>query len=108
MARISAETPVLIVDEDSEPPTSKVLSFESSPVDGHDDSGGHYEPRLPSGSPERSNRYRDGGTLVLTAGIVTGIVTYCWGLLPAWGGFFVGAIPMFLMVALFCSAQDDK
>ena len=84
------------------------LTFESSPVDGHGDSGGRYEPRLPFRSLERSGRYRDGGTLVLTAGIVTGIVTYCWGLLPAWEGFFVGAIPMFLMVALFCSAEDDK
>jgi hypothetical protein len=108
MVRVSAETPVLIVDEDSESPTREDPSFESSPADGPGDSGGHYEPWLPSGSAERSNRYRDGGTLVLTAGIVTGIVTYCWGLLPAWGGFFVGAIPAFLIVALFCSAQDDK
>jgi hypothetical protein len=58
--------------------------------------------------PPPAYRYHDGGTAVLTAGIVTGILTYCWGLLPAWAGFIAGAIPTFLIAALLYSTHDAR
>jgi hypothetical protein len=51
-------------------------------------------------------RYQNGGTAVLTAGIIGGIVTNCWGFLPAWAGFFAGAVPTFLMAALYYYTHD--
>lgn len=58
--------------------------------------------------PPPAYRYHDGGAMVLTAGIVTGILTYAWGLLPAWAGFFAGAIPTFLIAALWYSIHDAR
>jgi hypothetical protein len=69
---------------------------------------GHPEPARPFPFPPSAYRYHDGGTAVLTAGIVTGILTYCWGLLPAWAGFLAGAIPTFLTAAAWYSTHDAR
>jgi len=51
-------------------------------------------------------RYHAGGNLVLAAGIVAGIVTHGFGLLPAWAGFMIGSIPTLLMSALAHTIHD--
>ena len=69
---------------------------------------GDREPAYRFRFPPATYRYHDGGTAVLTAGIITGILTYCWGLLPAWAGFCAGAIPTFLIAALWYSTRDAR
>ncbi len=75
--------------------------------DGHSRDG-HHEASHRFRFPSPGYRYHDGGTAVLTAGIVTGILTYCWGLLPAWAGFITGAIPTFLIAAIWYSRHDAR
>lgn len=58
--------------------------------------------------PGDAYRYHNGGTAVLTAGVIAGMVAYCWGVLPAWGGFLAGAIPTFLLVALLYTTRDAR
>jgi hypothetical protein len=79
---------------------------DSGSTDGHSDADGHCEPRLPLGSPGPLYRYRNSGNLVLSAGIITGIVTYCWGLLPAWAGFLAGALSVSIVTAIIQAKND--
>lgn len=51
-------------------------------------------------------RYHAGGNAVLAAGIVAGIATYGWGLLPAWAGFLAGAVPAWILMTLYRARCD--
>lgn len=57
--------------------------------------------------PRPLHHYNAGGTLVLIAGIISGIVFTSWGLLPAWAAFLTGAVPTFLVAALVYTFCDE-
>jgi hypothetical protein len=79
-------------------------TFEADSTDGHDNAhvtdGSRPSPDLPGSL----YRFRNAGNLSFAAGIVTGITTYCWGILPAWAGFLAGA---FSVVAAIIQAKND-
>jgi hypothetical protein len=53
------------------------------------------------------DRYHAGAVLVLMAGVLGGLLIAARvGPLWAWAGFFAGALPMFLFVALAYSLPD--
>jgi len=57
--------------------------------------------------PRPLHHYNAGGTIVLAAGILSGIVFTSWGMLPAWAAFMVGAVPTFLVAALVYTFRDE-
>jgi hypothetical protein len=76
-------------------------------MDGHAEDG-HNEPGPSFNFPGPLYRYHEGGTLVLTVGIISGLALYCWGLSSPLVGFLAGAIPTFLLTALYRTAHDAK
>ena len=57
--------------------------------------------------PRPLHHYNAGGTIVLAAGIISGIVLTSWGLLPAWAAFLAGAAPAFVIAALVYTFRDE-
>jgi hypothetical protein len=57
--------------------------------------------------PRPLHHYNAGGTIVLAAGIISGIVFTSWGLLPAWAAFLAGATPTFVIAALVYTFRGE-
>jgi hypothetical protein len=58
--------------------------------------------------PVGLSRYHSGANSVLCVGIVTGLLFGSLGWLPAWGGFLLGALPAFFMIALAHTLCDEQ
>jgi hypothetical protein len=78
-------------------------------ADGRDDDDDDFRiARWGSGVPGPIYRFRRAGNLALSAGVVAGIVTYSWGLLPAWAGFPAGTLATLTASAVIQAGIDAR
>jgi hypothetical protein len=85
--------------------------LESGTTDGHDnDDYGKHAPksRWGSGVPGRFYRFRNSGNVAVSAGVVAGIATYAWGILPAWAGFLAGTLATVVVLAVIQARNDAR
>jgi hypothetical protein len=84
---------------------------EVPPTDGHDNDDYDAHPRLArwgSGVPGPLYRFRRAGDLALLVGVIVGIVTYSWGLLPTWAGFLAGTLATVTASAVVKAGVDAR
>jgi hypothetical protein len=96
------------VDTDVPGPDVRDDNIESHSVDEHESIRGSHDLGSPFGVPGPLYRFRDAGNLALSAGIVAGIAMYCWGSLPAWAGFLIGAFSVSVVTALVQAEIDAR
>jgi hypothetical protein len=82
--------------------------FDPDSTDGHNNAHSAGEAGPSPNLPGSFYRFRNAGNLSFAAGIVTGITTYCWGILPAWAGFLVGAFSVSVAVAIIQAKNDAR
>jgi hypothetical protein len=81
---------------------------ETDATDGHDNDDHPRVARWGSGVPGPLYRFRNAGSLALSAGVVGGILAYSWGLLPAWAGFLAGMLATVVATAVTQARNDAR
>ena len=82
--------------------------YSSASTDGRGNRDGRRMPGASFDFWEYLYRYRIAGNTVLSAGIIGGILAYCWGLAPAWVGFMAGSLPVSIVVATIQAKNDAR
>ncbi len=55
----------------------------------------------------RIYRYHDSANRVISMGVVTGLVAYCWFSVPPVVGFLAGAVPTFVAFTIHHATYDE-
>ena len=78
---------------------------------GHQNNDRDDHPRVltwGSGVPGPLYRFRHAGILAISAGVVTGILAYGWGFLPAWAGFLAGTLATVTASSVIQARNDAR
>ncbi len=91
---------------DSDAPGSGVYS--STPTDCRISPDGRRISGAPSDFWGYLYRYHIAGNIVISAGILGGILAYCWDLRPVWIGFLAASLPVSIVVAIIQAKTDAR
>jgi hypothetical protein len=103
MVRISSKTPILAIDENSDLTARDLPSVRKLTADGK-----ARLPRSPYAFLGPLYRYRLSGNLVLSAGLVGGMIAYSLALSSPWIGFAALALPVSIATSIIQAKEDAR